>query len=58
MLNKRIDDLKLADAKGDCTSTWKIIHELSGKVKKSTVKVKKRDGTPPTRNTELLAGIF
>ena len=41
MLNKQIEDLKLADTKGDYTTTWKIIHELSGKGKKTSVKVKK-----------------
>ena len=55
MLNKQIEDLKLADTKGDYTTTWKIIHELSGKGKKTSVKVKKRDGTPPTSDKELLS---
>ena len=55
MLNKQIEDLEQADSRGDYTTTWKIIHELSGKGKKTNVKVKKRDGTPPTSDTELLA---
>ena len=55
MLNKQMEDLRLADSKGDYTTTWKIIHDLSGKDKKSSVKVKKRDGTPPTSDEDLLA---
>ena len=55
MLNKQVVDLRLADSKGDYTTTWKIIHDLSGKDKKSSVKVKKRDGTPPTSDKDLLA---
>ena len=48
-------DLRLADSKGDYTTIWKIIHDLSGKEKKSSVKVNKRDGTPPTSDKDLLA---
>ena len=55
MLNKQIEDLKLADTKGDYTTTWKIIHDLSGKGKKTSVKVEKRAGTPPTSEKELLS---
>ena len=54
MLDKRMEDLTLADARGEYATTWKIIHDLSGKGKKSSVKVKKRDGTPPTSDAELL----
>ena len=54
MLNKQIEDLKQADSRGDYTTTWKIIHELSGKGKKTNVKVKRRDGSPPTSDVELL----
>ena len=50
-----MEDLRLADSKGDYTTTWKIIHDLSGKDKKSSVKIKKRDGTPPTSDEDLLA---
>ena len=55
MLNKQMEDLRLADSKGDYTTTWKIIHDLSEKDKKSSVKVNKRDGTPPTSDKDLLA---
>ena len=46
MLNKQMEDLRLADSKGDYTTTWKIIHDLSGKDKKSSVKVKKKRWHP------------
>ena len=55
MLNKQMEDLKIADSRGEYTSTWKIIHELYGKGKKTSVKVNKRDGTPPTSETDVLA---
>ena len=55
MLNKQMEALRLADLKGDYTTTWKIIHDLSGKNKKSSVKVNKRDGTAPTSDIDLLA---
>ena len=55
VLNKQMEDLRMADSKGEYTTIWKIIHDLSGKNKKSSVKVKKRDGTPPTSNEDLLA---
>lgn len=55
MLNKQMEDLQLADMKGDYTTTWKIVHDLSGKDGKPRVKVKKRDGTPPTNDRDLLA---
>ena len=48
-------NLRLADSKGDYSPTWKIIHDLSGKDKKSSVKVNKRDVTPPTSDKDLLA---
>ena len=58
MLNNQIEDLRLADSNGDFTTTWKIIHDLSGKdkkkKKKGSVKVNKRDGTPPTSDADLL----
>ena len=50
-----MEDLKIADSKGEYTTTWKIIHKLSGKSKKASVKVNKRDGTPSTSETDLLA---
>ena len=55
MLSKQMEDLSLADSKGDYTTTWKIIHDLSGKYKKSSVKVNKRESTPPTSDKDLLA---
>ena len=42
MLNKQMEDLRLADSKGDYTTTWQIIPDLSGKDKKSSVKVPKK----------------
>ncbi|XP_038072782.1 uncharacterized protein LOC119741153 [Patiria miniata] len=54
-LNKQIDDLKLADEMGDYTTTWKIIHDLSGNDKRTSVKVRKRDGTVPASDSELLS---
>ena len=55
MLNKQTEDLNIADSKGENTTPWKIIHGLSGKGKKTSVKINKRDGTPPTSETDLLA---
>ena len=46
MLNKQMEDIRLADSKGDYTTTWKIIHDLPSKDKKPSVKVNKRDGIP------------
>ena len=40
--------------KGDYTTTWKIIHDLSGKDRKVKVKVKMRDGAPPKSDKDLL----
>ena len=53
-LNKQMEDLKLADEKGEYNTTWKIIHEISGKERRSNPKVKKRDGSAPTSEKELL----
>ena len=47
--------VKLADSKGDYSTTWKIIHDLSGKDQNPKVKVKMRDGTPPKSDKDLLA---
>jgi exonuclease III len=55
MITKQMEDLSLADLKGDYTTTWKIVHDLSGKHETPSVKVKKRDGTPPTSVNDLLA---
>ena len=49
------DDLRLADSNGNYTTTWKIIYDLSGKDKRSSVKVNKRDGAPQTSDKDLLA---
>ena len=54
-LNKQMEELKLADSKGDYSTTWKIIHDLSGKDRNPKVKVKMRDGTPPKSDKDLLA---
>ena len=54
---KQIGDLKLADSKVDYTTTWNIIPDQSEKDKKSSAKVKKRDGTPPTSDKDLLSEL-
>ena len=46
--------LQLADSKGDYSTTWKIIHDLSGKDQNPKVKVKMRDGAPKS-DKDLLA---
>ena len=53
-LNKQMEELRSADAKGNYTTTWKIIHTLSGKNTRQNVKVKMRDGTAPSSEEELL----
>ena len=53
-LNKQMEDLKVADEKGEYNTTWKIIHEISGQDRKPNPKVKKRDGTAPSSDKELL----
>ena len=42
-LNKQMEELKLADSKGDYSTTWKIIHDLSGKDRNPKVKIKMRE---------------
>ena len=54
-LNKQIEDLSIADSKGEYTTTWNIVPMLSGKCKKICVKVNKRDSTPPKSETDLPA---
>ena len=54
-LNKQMEELQLADSKGDYSTIWKIIHELSGKDRNPKVKVKMRDGAPPKSDKDLLA---
>ena len=50
-----MEELQLADSKGDYFTTWKIIHDLSGKDRNPKVKVKMRDGAPPKSDKDLLA---
>ncbi|XP_078617621.1 uncharacterized protein LOC144885572 [Branchiostoma floridae x Branchiostoma japonicum] len=52
---QQIEDLEEADKKGDHLSTWKIINSISGKNRRTNQKVKKRDGTAPSSDNELLA---
>ena len=44
-----MEELELAVSKGDYTTIWKIIHDLSGKDRNPKVKVEMRasDGAPP-----------
>ena len=49
-----MEDLKVAEDKGEYDTTWKIIHEISGKDTKPNPKVKKRDGSAPSSEKELL----
>ena len=53
-LNKQMEELKLADSKGDYSTTWKIIHDLSGKDRNPKIKVKMRDRAPPKSDKDLL----
>jgi hypothetical protein len=54
-LEDQLDTLTAADEKGETNKTWSIIHELSGKRRQSSVKVKKRDGNDPNSQQELLS---
>ena len=54
VLNKQLEDLRLADERGHYTSTWNIIHSLSGRNIKTNVKVKLRNGDPPENEEHLL----
>ena len=54
VLNKQLEDLSLADERGHYTSTWNIIHSLSGRNIKTNVKVKLRNGDPPENEEHLL----
>ena len=49
-----MEDLRMADETGNYSTTWKIIHTLSGKNSSKNLKVKKRDGTAPSNEQELL----
>ena len=53
-LNKQMEELQLADSKGDYSTTKKIIHDLSGKDRNPKVKVRMRDGAPPKSDKDLL----
>ena len=53
-LNKQMEDLRMADETGNYSTTWKIIHTLSRKNSSKNLKVKKRDGTAPSNEQELL----
>ena len=48
-----MEEFKLADSKGDYSTTWKIIHDLSGKDQNPKVKVKMGDGAPPKSDKDL-----
>ena len=48
-------DLQKADQKGDYNTTWKIIKTISGQNNRPNPKVKKRDGSAPSSDNELLA---
>ena len=52
-LNKQMEELQLADSKGDYSTTWKIIHDLCGKDQNPKVKVKMRDGALPKSDKDL-----
>ena len=54
VLNKQLEDLRLADERGHYTTTWNIIHSLSGRNIKTNVKVKLRKGDPPENEEHLL----
>ena len=40
--------------KKEINKTWSIINDISGKKKRNTAKVKKRDGSDPNNEQELL----
>ena len=54
VLNKQLEDLRLADERGHYTTTWNIIHSLSGRNIKTNVRVKLRNGDPPEDEEHLL----
>ena len=53
-LSNQLEELRVADEQEDYTTTWKIIHSLSGKDTQSNVKVKMRNGHPPKANKSYL----
>ena len=54
VLNKQLEYLRLADERGHYTTTWNIIHSLSGRNIKTNVKLKLRNGDPPENEEHLL----
>ena len=53
-LQKQLDELTEANNKKEINKVWSIINDISGKKKHLSAKVKKRDGTDPTNQKELL----
>ena len=54
-LQQQMEELQEADQKGHYNTTWKIINSISGQKSRSNPKVKKRDGSAPSSDNELLA---
>ena len=54
--NRRVEELQLADSGGDCSTAWRMIHDLSGGDRDPRFKVKVRDGAPPGGDGDLLVG--
>ena len=55
-LDKQMEELQLAKETENYTTTWKIIHTVSGKDTKWNVKVENRDVQPPLSEQDLLEG--
>ena len=54
-LHRQIDELFTAEEKGDYSTTWKVVRDISGKNQKVRAKVKKRNGAPPSSDKEILS---
>ncbi|XP_072041209.1 craniofacial development protein 2-like [Amphiura filiformis] len=54
-IHRQMEDLQVANENGNYNTTCKIIHDISGKKNRSNPKVKKRNGTIPSSDKELLA---
>ena len=54
-IQKQMQDLQEADQKGNHNTTWKIINSISGQGNRPNPKVKKRDGSSPSSDKELLS---
>ena len=54
VLNKQLEDLRLADERGRYTTTCNIIHSFSERNIKTNVKVRLRNGDPPESEEHLL----